>query len=160
MRYQLKQKVLTLKDDFYILDENGRQLYKVDAKRFNLGGEQLTFLDMSGNELAVIKQKLLSLVPTYEIHRHGQMQAKVEKSLLGIFRDKFKVDLPGPNDYTVQGNVWEREYKFIRGGQTVAVVSKKLASLRDSYIIDVGEGEDDILILASTVAIDMITHDD
>jgi uncharacterized protein YxjI len=42
----------------------------------------------------------------------------------------------------------------------VAQVSKTWFSIRDTYGVEIAAGEDDVLILASAVVIDMISHDD
>ncbi len=52
----------------------------------------------------------------------------------------------------------DHEYSFLRGGQTVATVSKRWFSMSDTYGVDIAPGEDDVLILASTVVIDMAVH--
>jgi len=39
-------------------------------------------------------------------------------------------------------------------------VSKKWFSVADSYAIDVDSGEDDVLILAAAVVIDLVSHPD
>ena len=74
MRYQLKQKLLSWGDDYYIRDDQGREVYFVDGKALSFGG-QLSFRDLEGNELAFIRQKVFKLSPTYEIHRDGRLAA-------------------------------------------------------------------------------------
>jgi uncharacterized protein YxjI len=54
----------------------------------------------------------------------------------------------------------EMEYRFSRGNQTVAEVSKRWFAWTDTYGVDIVEGQDDVLILASTVVIDMVCHGD
>jgi hypothetical protein len=49
---------------------------------------------------------------------------------------------------------------FNRGGREVARASKKWVSLSDTYSIDIDEREDDVLILASAVVIDLVLHPD
>jgi uncharacterized protein YxjI len=39
-------------------------------------------------------------------------------------------------------------------------VSKKWLSLTDTYGVEIDEGQNDILILAVAIAIDMMSHDD
>ena len=39
-------------------------------------------------------------------------------------------------------------------------MSKKWFSLADSYAVDIDAGEDDVLILASAVVIDLVSHPD
>lgn len=157
MRYLMKEKLIAMGQDFVIQDESGRDAWFVDGKAFSFG-DKLVFKDMSGNELARIEQKLLAWGPTYEIYRGGQQVATVKKSLFTLFRSRFSVDVPGPDDLEAQGDFLDHEYTFTRGGQTVAQVSKRWLSLRDTYAIDVAQGEDDVLLLACAVVIDMASH--
>jgi len=52
------------------------------------------------------------------------------------------------------------EYTFTRCGKVVATVSKQWFAWTDTYGVDIADGEDDVLILASTVVIDMVCHGD
>lgn len=90
-------------------------------------GTKLSFQDLSGKELAFISQKLLSWKPRYKIHRGGYMFADVVKEF-SWFSKKFTLEVPGPNDYSIDGSFWQHEYKFVRGGQQVAAVSKEYFS--------------------------------
>jgi uncharacterized protein YxjI len=157
MRYVMKQKLFSWGDDFMIKDDAGRDVFFVDGKVFTLG-DKLAFQDLQGNELAFIRQKLLAWGPTYEIYRGGQLFAVVKKKLFTLFRCKFTVDVPGPDDLEAQGNFTDHEYEFTRAGQPVAHVSKRWFSWTDTYGVDIAQGEDDVLILASTVVIDMACH--
>ena len=159
MRYMMKQKILSWGDDFKIRDESGRDVFYVDGKVFSFG-DKLSFRDARGNELAVIDQKLLSVGPTYEIYRGGRLAAVVKKKLFTLLRNKFTVDVPGPDDLEAQGDFINKDYTFTRGGRTVAEVSKKWFRMGDTYGIDIAPGEDDVLILASAVVIDQICHGD
>jgi uncharacterized protein YxjI len=159
MRYLMKQKLFSFGDDFVIRDENGNDVFFVDGKVFSLR-KQLSFQDMKGNELAFIRQKLLSLGTTYEISRGDRPYATVHKELFTFFKCSFTVDVEGPGDLEAKGNLTDHEYEFVRGGAVVAVVSKRWFSFSDTYGVDVAEGEDPILILASTVVIDMACHED
>jgi uncharacterized protein YxjI len=68
--------------------------------------------------------------------------------------------VPGPDDLEAQGSFIDYDYKFTRGNKTAAEVSKRWFSLRDTYGVDIADGEDDVLLLASTVVIDMVCHGD
>ena len=157
MRYQLKQKLLSWGDDYYIRDDQGREVYFVDGKALSFRG-QLSFKDLDGNELAFIRQKLLKLSPTYEIHRGGQLAAVVKKELFALFHHKFAVDVPGPDDLEAKGDFLDHEYVFRRGDRDVATVSKRWLTFADTYGIDIAAGEDDVLILASAVVVDQACH--
>lgn len=159
MRYMMKQKLFSWGDDFTIKNEAGEPVFFVDGRAFSIG-DKLSFQDMQKNELAFIRQKLLSWGPTYEITRNGVLAAVVKKHLFTLFRCKFTVDVPGPDDLEAQGSFLDMEYTFNRAGETVAEVSKRWFSFTDTYGVDIREGEDDVLILASTVVIDMVCHSD
>lgn len=155
----MKQKLFSWGDDFNIKNEAGENVFFVDGKVFVLR-KQLSFQDMRGNELAFIRQKWFSWGPAYEIHRDGKLFATVKKKLFTLFRCRFMVDVPGPDDLEAAGSFLDREYTFERHGREVARVSKKWFSWTDTYGVDIGPDQDDVLILASTVVIDMICHDD
>ena len=156
MRYQMKQKLWAMGDDFTIKDADGNDIFLVDGKAFSVG-DKLSFQDMAGNELAYIAQKLLSFKKRYDIYRGQQLFAQVVKELT-FFKDKFTVDIPGPNDYEVKGNFWDHEYQFVRQGQEVAHVSKDFFTWSDTYGIDIIDSEDDITILATAVVIDLVNQ--
>jgi uncharacterized protein YxjI len=155
----MKQKLFAWGDDFVIEDGTGQDAFFVDGKAFALGN-QLSFQDMQGRELAYIKQKLLAWGPTYEIYRDGALAAVIKKQLFSLFRCTFTVDVDGPDDLIAEGNLLDLEYVFRRGEQTVATVSKQWFAWADSYGVDVPDGEDAVLLLASTVVIDMACHPD
>ena len=157
MRYVLKQKFWSWGDDFTIKGPDGQDVFFVDGKAFSWG-DKLSFQDMSGKELAFILQKLLAWGPTYEIEVHDRLVAVVKKQLFTLFRCKFTVDVPGPDDLEAQGDFLDHEYGFERQGREVAGVSKRWFSWTDTYGVDIAEGEDDVLILASAVVIDMVCH--
>jgi uncharacterized protein YxjI len=115
---------------------------------------------MQGREVAVIDQQVLSLGSKYEIIRDGKTVAVVKKHLFTLFRARFTVDVPGPDDLEAQGNFLDHEYTFERGGREVARVSKKWFSFADTYAIDIDDGEDDVLIIASAIVIDLVSHPD
>ena len=157
MRYLLKQKFWSWGDDFTVKNADGADVFFVDGRAFSWG-DKLSFQDMQGNELAFIRQKLLAWGPTYEIEVHGRLVAVVKKQLFTFLRCKFTVDVPGPDDLEAQGDFLDHEYAFERSGRTVANVSKRWFSWTDTYGVDITDGEDDVLILATAIVIDMVCH--
>jgi uncharacterized protein YxjI len=155
----MKEKWISLGTDFVVRDEAGQPVYQVDGKVLTLG-DKLSIRNMQGNEVAFIAQKLLSWGPTYEIRRGEQVAAVVKKALFTLFRARFSVDVPGPDDLEARGDFWDREYTFFRGETPVARASKKFFSLTNTYGIEVNPGEDDVLILAAAVVIDLCCHED
>jgi uncharacterized protein YxjI len=161
MRYVMKQKLLAWGDDFTIRDENGQDRFYVDGKVLSWG-DKLSFQDMQGHELAFISQKLMNWGPTYEIWRGGGPVAVVKKHLWTMLKYRFSVDVnadgPGAEDLEIEGDFWAHEYAFIRAGSPVAQVSKQWFTWADTYGISVPQGEDDVLVLACAVVVDLVTQ--
>lgn len=157
-RFQLRQKIFAFGDDYTIKDERGRERFFVDGKVLTLRNT-LVFEDMQENELAVIRQRILAWGPTFEIERDGKVAAIVKKHLFTLFRCRFTVDVPGPDDLEAQGSFFDYEYEFTRGGRRVAEVSKRYFSFTDSYGVEIADGEDAVLLLAATVVIDQCCHE-
>lgn len=154
MRYMMKQKLFSWGDDFYIKDENGDDRFFVDGKVFTLGN-QLSFQDLAGKELCFIKQVVFTLGQHYEIYKDGQLWAAVNKELFTLFRAVFDIEEAGAADVEVEGDFMAHNYTFSRAGHQIADVSMAYFTFADTYGVDIVDGEEDILILASTVVIDM-----
>jgi len=159
MRYLMKQKLFSLGDKFAIKDENGADAFFVDGRVFSLG-HQLAFEDVHGNQLAFIKQKMLSFNPTYEIYKDSEHVATIKKELFTFLHCTFHIHLDGQGDLDAEGNLSDHEYAVTRDGEPVAQISKQWFAWSDTYGVDIADGEDPVLILASTVVIDMCCHGD
>jgi uncharacterized protein YxjI len=55
----------------------------------------------------------------------------------------------------MEGDPFDHEFTIGRGDQTVATVSKRWFSMHDTYAVDVAPGQDDLLLLASVLALDL-----
>jgi len=154
MRYKMQQKLWSFGNNFTIQDDRGNDVFQVSGKVFSFG-DKLSFQDMSGKDLAYIEQKVFSLTKTYELYRGSKLFAQVQKEWT-FFKDKYTIDVPGPNDYEVTGSFFDQEYTFRRSGRDVARASKAFFSWSDTYGIDIVDGEDDITILATAVIIDLV----
>ena len=82
----------------------------------------------------------------------------VKKALITPLRERWTVNVRGGPDMEIQGNLLDHEYRIELGRQRVAEVSKKWFRIADSYGVEIDPGQDDIVILAATVAVDMMAH--
>ena len=154
--FQMRQKVMAIGDDFWIEDDGGNRVFKVDGKAARLRD---TFIleDPSGQEVSKIQEKKLSVRDKMTIEI-GDTRATVHKRLLGI-RDHYVIEVDDGEDYKAHGNIVDHEYDIERDGDTVAKVSKKWFRLRDSYGVQLAQGQDVALILSITVCVDAMSHD-
>ena len=157
-RYKMRQKIFALGQDFFIENEQGQKVFKVDGKVLRLR-DTLHFKDMQGNTLCQIQQKIARIRDTMDIDGpDGQAVASVKKALITPLRDRWVVKIGNGPDLNVQGNILDHEYRIEEGRTKIAEVSKKWFRLRDTYGVEVAPGQNDAIILAVTVAIDMMAH--
>jgi uncharacterized protein YxjI len=155
-RFQMKQKLISIGDDYWIEDDDGARVFKVNGKAVRLR-DTWVLENAAGAEVARIKEKALSVRDKIKIDLPGG-EATVKKALVGI-RDRFHVDVDHGEDLKAHGNVVDHEYEIKRDGHKVAEVSKRWFRVRDTYGVEIEGGVDPVLILAVTVAIDALTHD-
>jgi uncharacterized protein YxjI len=108
-RYQMRQKLVAFGDDFYIENEQGQKVFKVDGKVLRVR-DTLVFKDMQGNKLCQIQEQLLRIKDTMKIEGpDGKTLATVKKALITPVRDRWTVKIKDGPDLDVQGNILDHE---------------------------------------------------
>ena len=159
-RYKIRQKMISIGDDFWIENAEGRRTFKVDGKVLRIR-KTLVFEDVNGKPLCQIKERLLAFKDTMVVEDPaGKDIAVIKKALIAPLRDKWNVNVKGGEDLVVQGNILDHEYSIKQGRTQVAQVSKKWFRLTDTYGVEIADGQNDILILAIAVAIDIMAHEE
>jgi uncharacterized protein YxjI len=159
-RYKIRQNLISIGDDFWIENGEGQRVYKVDGKILRIR-KTLVFEDLNGKPLCTIKERLLAIRDTMTITTpDGEQLAVIKKALLTPLRDRWSVNVKDGPDLTVQGNIFDYEYSIKQGWNKVAEISKKWFRLTDTYGVEIDAGQNDILILAVAIAIDMMAHDE
>jgi uncharacterized protein YxjI len=159
VHYRMRQRLVSIGDDFWIETDDGQRAYKVDGKALRLR-KTLKFEDPSGRELARIQERVARVRDSMEIEdADGNRLAMVKKALISPLRDRWTVAVANGPDLDVQGNVLDHEYTFTDGRTPVATVSKKWFRVADSYGVEVAPDQDPVLVLAATVAVDMMAHE-
>jgi uncharacterized protein YxjI len=156
VRYQMREKLLSIGDDYWIEDADGHKAYKVDGKAMRIR-DTWRLEDENGSEVACIRERKLSVRDAITIEA-GDKKAVVKKALVGI-RERYHVDVDDAPDMKAHGNFVDHEYEIEQDGDTVATVSKKWFRVRDTYGIEMDPGADRALLLGVTVAIDALAHD-
>jgi uncharacterized protein YxjI len=152
--YLIRERFFRLGEDSDITDEHGRPVLHVDGKVLSLRN-RLVLRDPEGREVAEVQRKLVAMRPTYQISIAGQDAAEVRKHLFTPFGDRFTIDVPGPDDLEMRGDLLDHEFSIERGGEVVARVSKRWFSMRDTYAVEIAAGQDELLLLASVLALDL-----
>ena len=159
-RYKIRQNLISIGDDFWIENGEGKKVFKVDGKVLRIR-KTLVFEDAQGKKLAQIQERLLTIRDTMVIDdADGKEIAAIKKALIAPLRDRWSVRVKNGEDLDVQGSILDHEYSIKQGRDKVAEVSKKWFSITDTYGVEINPGQNDILILAVAVAIDMMAHPD
>ena len=135
MKLLFKQRFFSWFDSYDIYDESGETRYVVKGQLS--WGHRLKIFDSFGQEVGLVQERVLTLLPKFELYVGEQYAGCVSKEFT-LFKPKFHVDFNG----------WRVD------GRIVATVSKELLRLTDTYVIDVGDPADALCALMLVLAID------
>jgi uncharacterized protein YxjI len=152
-KYRMREKLFAIGDDFWIDTDDDRHAYKVNGKALRI---RKTFIleSPSGDELFKLRERKIAIRDTMELEANGDTVATIKKAMITPLRDRYTISLAGGGELNAKGNIVDHEYKIERDGDKVAEVSKRWFRIRDTYGIEVAAGENDALILATTICID------
>jgi uncharacterized protein YxjI len=157
-RYQLRQKMLSIGDDFWVEDEDGERVFRVDGKALRLR-KTFHLEDLQGRRLCTIQKRVMHIRDTMAIEGpQGDRMALVHKALISPLRERWKVDVEGGTDLEAKGNIVDHEYEIEADGRKVAHVSKRWFRMRDTYGVEMAPDQNPALLIAVTVAIDEMAH--
>ncbi len=149
MKLLFRQRVFSWLDSYDIFDEN-------DSTVFTVGGQlsfghRLNITDQSVRQVGMVQEKVLTLLPRFELYENGALIGTLQKELT-FLRPKYMLDF---NDWKVEGSVMEWDYTIKSGtGALIATVSKELFHLSDTYVMDIVRPEDALYVLMIVLAID------
>lgn len=159
VHYQMRQRLVSIGDDYWIETDTGERAYKVDGKALRLR-KTLIFEDSHGHKLAKIQERVARIKDSMEIEDDdGHRMAMVKKALITPLRDRWTVKIGDGPDLEIQGNILDHEYTVTDGRTTVATVSKKWFRVADTYGVEVDPDQNPVVVLAATVAVDMMAHE-
>lgn len=151
LRFQMREKLMSIGDDAWIEDQHGDRAYKVDGKAMRMR-DTFALKTVSGDEVAWIQEPLVHVRDSMTI-TFGDRTATVKKKMISI-RDKFIIEVEDGPTYEAHGNLVDHEYEIERDGDTVARVSKKWFRARETYGIEIEDPQQVVLLLSIAVCID------
>ena len=149
MRLLIKQRVFSWSDTYDVYDESGNPKYFVKAEFFSLG-HQLHVYDRTNCEVGLIKERLLTLLPVFEIEVNGSVQGQIEKKF-SLFRPKYEVNF---NGWRVEGDFLGWDYDVYSGCSSIIHITKEVLHWGDTYVIDFQNPADELMGLLLVIAID------
>lgn len=149
MKLLFKQRFFSWFDSYDIFDEHGNTLFTVEGQLS--WGHCLKIFDASGNEVGMVKERILTFLPKFEMYLGAQYIGCITKEF-SLFTPRFSIDC---NGWEIQGSFLEWDYQILDGtGRSVASVTKELFNWTDTYVIDVLDSKDALCALMLVLAID------
>ena len=156
MRYHIRERAWSLTEAFVVRDDSGNPVFEVRGKFFHIGDDLVMFDRYSGQELVHIKQRILSLMPHYEIYRNGQLWASMHEQFK-FFGERFEIEGADGMVFHVEGDIWNWNFSVLDNyGNLLAQIGRQFSIFRDSYAVDVAPGVDAPFVVALAIVIDMI----
>jgi len=158
--YRMHEKLVSIGDDYWIENEEGKREFYVDGKAFRLRNT-LILKDAQGRDLYKIQERLLKIRDTMDITRVDDgLAATIKKSFINILRDSWTVEISDGPEMKLKGAILDHEYRIDVEGERIAEISKKWFHIRDTYGVEIEPGQDNAFILAITAALDQMAHED
>ncbi|EFL33489.1 conserved hypothetical protein [Streptomyces viridochromogenes DSM 40736] len=153
MRFLVYDRLLGIGDDYWIEDERGTKVFLVDGKALRLR-DTWELKDLQGRVLVDIHQKMFALRDTMVLQRNGEPLATIRRKRLSLLRNHYRVSLADGNELDVSGKILDREFAVEYDGELLAVISRRLLTVRDTYGVDiVREDADPALLIAVAVCV-------
>ena len=150
MKLLIKQRVFSWTDSYDVYDETGEARYRVSAEFFSLGHRLHVYDNRTGQEVGAICEKLLTLLPQFEIVINGEVRGVVRKEFT-FFIPKYRVDYRG---WDVDGDIMGWDYRVTHGDREVMSISKEIFHWSDTYALNFQNSADKIPGLLLVLAID------
>lgn len=149
MKLLFKQRLFSWFDSYDIYDEAGNTVYVVKGQLS--WGHCLKIFDSSGREVGMVKERVLTFLPKFEIYLGNNCVGSICKEFT-FFKPKYNIDC---NGWHIDGNFLEWDYSVIGSdGNRVAAISKQLFNWTDTYVLDVVQPQDALYVLMVVLAID------
>ena len=149
MKLIFKQRFFSWFDSYDIYDENGDVYFTVKGQLS--WGHTFKIYNKHNEEIGMLKQKLFTFLPKYEIYVNNRMLGEIHKEFT-FFTPKFYITF---NGYTVSGDFFNWDYDVYRDGKKVSSINKEIFKLTDTYTITTSE-EEALISLMIVLAIDSI----
>jgi uncharacterized protein YxjI len=113
-RYQMRQKVLSFGDDYWIENADGDRVFRIDGKALRLR-DTLDFEDTHGRRLCRIQTRVLHIRDTMAVEDpDGETMATVHKKLISPLREKWTVDVEHGDNLDIHGNLVDHDARWPR----------------------------------------------
>ncbi len=156
--YLMQQRMFSIGDDFWITRGDGERAFRVDGKALRIR-QTLVLESPAGDAIYRIQEKILPIRQTMDIEGASGPVATVQKALITPLRQRFHVTFAsGAGEWEIQGNILDHEYTIASAAGPVATVGKRWFRVRDTYGIEIADGQDAAMVCAVAIVVDSLAH--
>ena len=149
MKLLFKERLFSWLGSYDIYGEDGTTIYTVRGKL--AWGHCFKVFDAMGREVGMIKERVMSWMPRFEISIEGRVVGEIRKAFT-FFKPKFTIDYM---DWQVEGSFTEWNYRIYNSSTLlIATVKKEIFNWTDTYTIDISDPSDSLAALMLVLAID------
>lgn len=149
MKLLIKQRVFSWSDTYDVYDENENSKYYIEARLFTFG-HQLHIYDRSRNEIGVVKEKVMTLLPQFDIEVGGRYLGNIQQKFT-LFCPKYEINY---NGWRVEGDFLGWNYDVLSGCSRIMHIQKEPWHWGDTYVINFENPADELMGLLLVIAID------
>ena len=153
MQLRIRQRIFSWTDSYDVFDETGYDKYEVRGALLSLGHQIHVYRKHVGEteaEVGCIREKLFTLMPTFEIEKDGYVCGTIRKKFT-FFSEDYEVDY---RNWHVEGDFLGWDYRVRENGKIVATISKELFNFSDTYVLNYYNPADEAAALLLVLAID------
>jgi uncharacterized protein YxjI len=161
MRYHLKERFLTIKDDFVVYNDKKDIIFDVKGSFLRIGDYLRIYDRNTGEEVFSIKEKLFAYTKQYMFYQNDSEIATIRKKKeLDFANNFFEVDCASGIVLQLHGNFKEWDFEIVdQYSRLYGHISREFAFFSDHYTVDVPDGIDAPFVIAIAVVLDEMRED-
>ena len=139
-----------------ITDENGKVAYRAKSRAISLH-DKTWITDAQNNNVAEIDRKVLTLKEYHRVKMADGNSFDIAHDFFQLYKDTARIPELG---WQIRGNILSLNFQiYDEKDEVVAVVGKKLISIKDKYCIDIYRPEMEAEVVAILVALQHTLRD-
>lgn len=146
----IRQRIFSWTDSYDVYGEDYTPRYFVRADFFSVGKRIRIFDKATGEEVGVIRQKVLAVLKEYEVYLYGRYVGNISKRL-SLFIPKYDIDY---GNWYLEGDLFNWDFEIREDGDLIALISKKILTIGDAYSLQIARKEDELPVLLIAIAVD------
>jgi uncharacterized protein YxjI len=158
MKYHIRQRAWTLREQFIVKDQSGNPAFRIKSRFFHIGDHLIIRDHQTHEKVARIKQHVFFHVrPHYSIFRSGTRWARLHEKFFNWGNEHFKLKLQDGTIYHIEGDITNWDFSVSDAkGNLLASIGQRVSVLRDYYGVDLAQGVDAPAIIALAITIEKI----